>query len=166
MPDSGGTDEFDGHCSTPSPALSPIQLPTHLSVFAPFRSNSGIPSLRDIDSSPFSATTRLASPWNDKSDPFSNRQQHVSSGLYMTGEEGSSPPTTPTLYQRDLNHQLGQHDSDQIYASGRAPRGLTRDSYPHHFPVSAHPTLCSYAFHSYYSIQLCRIARQPPQQLR
>ena len=98
MLDSSGTDEFDGHCSTPSPVLPLIQLPTHLSVFAPFRSNPGIPSLHDIDSAPISATTILAPPWNDKSDVFSNRQQHIFSRLYMSGKEGSSPPTTSILY--------------------------------------------------------------------
>ena len=162
MPDSKGVDEFDGHWSTPSPALSSIQLSTHLSTFTPFPSNSGISSLHNIGSSPFLTTTGSVSPWNDKSDVFSNRQRYVSTGLHMTGKEGSSPPTTPVLF----DCQLGQHDSDQIYASEHGPRGLMRDSYPYHFPVSAHPTLCSYAFHSYYSIQLCRIAPQPLQQLR
>ena len=148
MPNSNGADNFDGRRCTPSPTLSSMQLSTHLSGLTPFLSQSGISSLRDIDSSPFSATTRSVSQWNDKSDVFSNRQQYVSSGLYMPGEEGSSSPTTPILHRRDPNRRLGQHGSDQIYASGHAPRGLTRDSYPYHFPVSAQPTLCSYGFYS------------------
>ena len=156
MPGSNGADDYHSFYSSPrpSPALSTMQLPNLLSAAPPFSSNSGFSDLHDMTSSPFSATIKSVSLWQDKTDMFSNRQKNVSNASNLPGEGLPSTSATPVLYPRDIDSQLGQYNSDEIYVPGRTPRGLMRDLYPSRFPVHEDLTRYNYAFSCYHGILL------------
>lgn len=75
-------DKFGGRHSTPSPAYSSITLPNHLSAISSLPA-AAFPSHRNLMSSPFLATPRSISPWQDNLDSIEGDYGvgHVSAGF-------------------------------------------------------------------------------------